>query len=965
MNDRHFSFTFVLIVLLFACSVFADGLWRPPGVVQGRGFLREVLQSSPRRTVIRFEILSADTGTAEIYSEPFDYFNIPRAAHGCEIGQPDLPAFSFLIAAGTGAINYSISSAETAFIDDIRLAPKQPPIPEVSDWVSPPLQIDRDIYSSETPFPTERLEVSESIGIRGADCRRIKVFPVKYYPKERRLEVTYRFTLTIEHSPPEPVPERLATPNWNRFLKGVLVNADALEIPDSRLRPESPTGADMLIITEPSMAEPAESLAAWKTFCGIDTEVKLTTETGTSASAIQDYIQNAYDTWTPAPEFLLIIGDAENVPPVYTSTSHPYHGTPTGTDLYYATVSGTDYYPDIFYGRIPAQSHAQAMNFVNKIIEYEGVAHELGSDFYTSVACAAYFQDGDMNGYADRRFTLTSEEFRDYLTSEGYNVDRLYCTESSVNPTNWNNGSFGDGSPIPTELLRSSGFEWDADAGDILAAVDEGRFLLTHRDHGYRGGWGDPAFSKSDINLFSNGHKLPVVMSFNCMSGWFDNETDDPSDGTAEGDECFCEAFVRKYPGGAVGVIGATRVSYSGYNDFLARGFIDGIWDDFDGAHSPASPTDYRTGIAMVWGKIYMEETWAEWNLEFEIFEWFGDPSMQMFTAPPEIMDVDLPLSMFIGSSACDIACDTDGALVTLIRDGEIIARESVSGGSAHMVFSPIDSPDTITATITKHNCVPFIGQIPITYAAHVSVVPGTLDVLVPDSIIVTVFDTLDDPYPGVKLTLDGFSIAETLITGSTGVEVFHLTPPYAETLIVTGERPGGGMIFLNRVIVLGGAAFLPTSLQIGSPDAHVMDSLAVNIDGYIRAELPSSPFYWKLYGSGIGETTGTVTSGDTVRIEIKPRSEDDFCFVTAKEGYAVGFTDVKARNCYGPLDGSVTDSTGTVPAANIEIFVYPEDADTSIEDPSFVIETNPGGHFDVGSFVPCGTYDISPFGFG
>ena len=108
--------------------------------------------------------------------------------------------------------------------------------------------------------------------------------------------------------------------------------------------------------------------------------------------------------------------------------------------------------------------------------------------------------------------------------------------------------------------------------------------------------WGDPEFLEYHISELTNGNLLPVVMSFNCQTGWFDGETDqNPS----RNYESFCELFLRKEGGGAVGVFGDSRSSYSGYNDFMAEGLFDAVWPDFlseipnnSGANAKLGPTE-------------------------------------------------------------------------------------------------------------------------------------------------------------------------------------------------------------------------------------------------------------------------------------------------------------------------------------------------------------------------------------
>ena len=114
-----------------------------------------------------------------------------------------------------------------------------------------------------------------------------------------------------------------------------------------------------------------------------------------------------------------------------------------------------------------------------------------------------------------------------------YEGERIYKTESYNNPTHYNNGYYGNGEPLPDELLRPT-FSWRGDADDIIDAIETGIFILNHRDHGFEDGWGDPYFESSHVEELKNGDLTPVVFSINCLTGKFDNY------------ECFCETFIRK-----------------------------------------------------------------------------------------------------------------------------------------------------------------------------------------------------------------------------------------------------------------------------------------------------------------------------------------------------------------------------------------------------------------------------------
>ncbi len=109
--------------------------------------------------------------------------------------------------------------------------------------------------------------------------------------------------------------------------------------------------------------------------------------------------------------------------------------------------------------------------------------------------------------------------------------------------------------------------------GDILDALNNGSFMLQHRDHGFEQGWGEPAFSNSDINNLTN-TDLTFIFSVNCLTGKYNMSG-----------ECFTEKFHRHtYNGenaGALGLIAASEVSYSFVNDTYVWGMYDYLWPDF------------------------------------------------------------------------------------------------------------------------------------------------------------------------------------------------------------------------------------------------------------------------------------------------------------------------------------------------------------------------------------------------
>ena len=99
--------------------------------------------------------------------------------------------------------------------------------------------------------------------------------------------------------------------------------------------------------------------------------------------AIHDFLAYAYTNWTsPAPSYILLVGDGHydfknylgtgepNYIPPYLADVDPWIGEAT-SDNRYACVSGEDNLPDLFIGRLPVRSSAEASAMVNKILSYE------------------------------------------------------------------------------------------------------------------------------------------------------------------------------------------------------------------------------------------------------------------------------------------------------------------------------------------------------------------------------------------------------------------------------------------------------------------------------------------------------------------------------------------------------------------------------------------------------------------
>ncbi len=662
-----------------------------------------------------------------------------------EVGRPDLPVFGRLLIIPNGTTpRLEIHPGSARIFKEISLAPLLPP-PRDGEGNNPPFIKDPAVYSRNAAFPGALARLEKSKIIRGQEATIVWLYPYQYNPVRRVMEVYPDLTVTVRFSGrPRPRPARLRLNPFSRLLRRQAANADLVLAAEgettstfSRQGDGSRGACDYLIITAPDFEEAADTLAAWERKSGFKTYVATTVETGSTAAQIISYLQNAYDTWDPAPAYLLLLGDAEFVPTNY-RTTHPYSGDLIGTDLYYTTLDGSDYFPDLSAGRISVDNPSEALHRVNAVIGYEEDPIQ-DTSFYSRAAICAYFQeDADYHDYgiygvAERRFAQTSEDLAIYLSDPAYmgdySVDRIYYTQNTVDPHYWSASYFGGGpagdgfpNPFPSYLLKPD-FPWNGGPSQITSAVNEGRFLITHRDHGSAQTWGEPYYSVSYVRSLTNGDKLPVVWSVNCQTGWFDKETC----GTPSDTISFSEAWERDTDGGAAGVIAATRVSYSGHNDRLFWGWIDAIWPDFIGDYAGGAPfdqPDYRMGDVLNYGKLYYATKYSDSiyrKTGFEIFHWFGDPAMRFRTVTPLSLSASHPPAVSLNQAveitvtATQAGVPLAGARATITRaDAPDDYRTALSDESGSAVF-----PDFIATlsgdyavVVTAPNSLPYQGVI-------------------------------------------------------------------------------------------------------------------------------------------------------------------------------------------------------------------------------------------------------------
>ena len=656
-------------------------------------------------------------------------------------GAPALPVWRQLIAVPRGA-RARISSVRPAVSDrfPVTLYPYQPfagessldvdrfvdqPPPQDA-YAGPAFAFDPRAYRAGTTIPTNPCQLT-AVG----DARDLQLSQIECSAGQLQMttaldmltlygaidvEVEFAggsdaFVTTASLNPFEQIP--------GVYSGAVLNKAAASRYVGPDLAVRFCAGEELLILTAPAYLAQAQALKNWKISRGIPTSLVKVNDGALGGPdtniEIDQYIDQRYASCTVRPSYIILFGDSNDVPTFTMQRLLKAPGDMIATDYPYATLGSdpetTDLIPDFAVGRLSVSSPAEAQVVVDKIVAYES-APPFAPSFYSHIGLASFFQCcrtdvGNIKGVEDgRRFILNAEFLRNSLQGLGYTVDRIYnsrVTEAgyTADPTP---RRFGDQTNLPADLMPP--FAWDGNAQDIIGAINEGRTLFFHIDHGYTGGWGDPAFSKTNVDSLTNAALQTILFNFNCSSGGFDSSV------------AFAEKLLRRSGGGAVGVFGWTRMSNTKYYRALIEGTLGALWPGTLPSYGDGS-VKARLGDLFNFSKIYMAYKHASWNPNasdgpntlnhVRLYHFFGDPTLEARTDDPYELPHDIvliPLPDYLHINYAE-----EGALITAWQDSRAgvvpIGRAVVRGGVARLTF--VEAPDAsrpINVFVTRPNAI-------------------------------------------------------------------------------------------------------------------------------------------------------------------------------------------------------------------------------------------------------------------
>jgi hypothetical protein len=753
------------------------------------------------------------------------------------LGAPRLPAIRNLIELPLGA-TFTVSVEDAVWSErsvEIPVLPAQPSIPKSGP--RPAFAYDAAAYARPGYGTTPVATVEEAGMLRGHRLGQLTVHPVAYDPVAGKLRVLQSGIVRIDLSGADRVATdalraRYASPLFDGPVARTVLNGER-----ERYQPGGEIG--FLVIVAPAFANdlPLTEFIATKWERGFRTTVVTTTDTGPTRDQIKAYIQNAYDSWTLPPTFVLFVGDTGDIPHwVGIGADNP------PTDLNYTMLAGSDYLPDIQLGRISATNPTDLHNAIAKITNFESVGWT-GNDDWEKHATFMASSDNYTVSEGTHNYVIST-----YLQPLGYTCDKLYVH------------TYG----ATTQQSRD--------------AFNAGRLQGTYSGHGAETYWADgPVFYQTDVRNLTN-TVYPFVMSFSCLTGNF-----------AYSSECFGETWIRTAHG-AMGFFGSSVTSYWTEDDILEKRIYQGFYDDQN-----ANEVD-RTwlGGMILYGKLKYYDYFGNISMTrryFEMYNLLGDPSVDLWTAVPMTANVQAPSTILTGQTSFDVTVPGfPNALVFAHKsdDGIVDIAWTDALGHATVHLSNTVTPGLLYLTVTAHNMRPYHGTIQVIQPSGPYIVyqshriwdtagdnDGQVDAGEMAGFFLTVKNIGVDTATGCSA---GFGTNDPYVTGMTANEPGIPDIPPGDTrettqavaITFSGATPDQHVINFNWSVHsnegLWGGEFTTTvqapALQAGQV---LIDDSAPGGNGNGVAE-PGETFYLMLWLSntghaGTGALSGTLTS--------------------------------------------------------------------------------------------------------
>lgn len=618
----------------------------------------------------------------------YDLISLSGRYSTWEKGKPLLPVVSlnFLIPVTAEVTKVEVVSSDTRILPGEYLPyPVQTIRPLSSKDIYPFVKPDETVYNSTNPYPAEIVQFVPSGCLSGYRIAGVLLYPLQYFPLEKRLLLYTDITLNIyyEEGRQEPISlTRSQKELFGREVRNIVANPEVVETWSPLVKEADAGEIDYVVITSRALVPNWDPFKNWKTKKGINTAIIGTDSIYARYAGRdnQEKIRNfVIDYWRNKGLKWVLLGGDDIIVPDRKTRLIIEESTITGsipTDMYYADLQWSwdgnrnnffgemadtvDLLYDVYIGRAPIDNATNLATFIRKDTIFEKQADT------TTL----------------KKLLLPSQMlFSPYHGRVPNNIIASYF------PTSWKTARLEDPGLTATRDSLSRGYQFCH-----IAAHGAPTTLSV--------------LSMSDIPNLTNGIKYDIMNAINCDCGSFDAK------------ECIAESLVNYPNGGCIATMLNSRYGLGyppalGPSEMLDLEFYKCFWlrSAFEVGVAHDMSKDNLRNLAM----SQAATRWCVYELTL-----FGEPNLPMYSVAPKRPTVTHLASIPANPQTYRVTVILSGtpvanALVCAAKGTEVYAvGRTNSQGWIDLFVSPTTT-GTMSVTVTARDCLPYEGTCTVT----------------------------------------------------------------------------------------------------------------------------------------------------------------------------------------------------------------------------------------------------------
>lgn len=513
-----------------------------------------------------------DTSVYEPYeiTELYKSIDVEYFGNIDDIGYPQLPQLTLDLSVPYNSENFQVTVSNQV-TQEITLNREY--LPTQEDYESDTsFTIESSYYNTNGSTYNFLNKISDPYLVLGETGIGFSIFPFTYNPQLDKITVTEEATFTISYTTTskKSAPIAYSSPVKESYLSNFFQNYSS-----SKLKSGSDFSGRYLMITPPLHESTLTYFANYKRNIGYEVIVANTNTTGTSASAIKDYIETQYNNSSTRPDFVLLVGDHGSIPASGGNSSGTDIDDPI-TDLNYARLAGDDFFADVFLSRFSVSSNPELQNIINKTIFMEMNIHLFDKK-------AKFLAGEEDNGWMENQFENGHDKvIKSTFEPEGYTCQKLYQPNQTA----------------------------------AVGAISDNPLYYIYSGHGSSTYMAGGSFSIYNSNITSATNTIfPFVFSFACKTGNF-----------AYSSTCIGEHWIRANDKGGIVYFGSSVSTMTNSDKAIEKNIFGDSFTD----------NEHIVGITNLGMKNYWKRFWSFWNRGrtrryMKAYNLLGDPSFNIY----------------------------------------------------------------------------------------------------------------------------------------------------------------------------------------------------------------------------------------------------------------------------------------------------------------------------------------------